>query len=109
MAALVHDPDVLILGEQLSGTDPRQRLQFHEAMVRFAQQGRTILVASHIFEEVEVLAEGNMLIVSGRLAATSDIRAIRKKLDERAYHVRIVTDAPVLRRQPWFGCMGWTR
>ncbi len=95
-AALVHDPEVLILDEPLSGTDPRQRLQFHEAMVRFAEQGRTVLVSSHILEEVEVLAESIVLMVGGRLAATGDIRAIREKLDERAYHVRIVTDAPRL-------------
>ena len=93
-AALVHDPEVLILDEPLSGTDPRQRLQFHEAMVRFAQQGRTVLVSSHILEEVEVLAERIVLMVSGRLAATGDIRAIREKLNERAYHVRIATDSP---------------
>ena len=93
-AALVHDPEVLILDEPLSGTDPRQRLQFHEAMVRFAQQGRTVLVSSHILEEVEVLAESIVLMVSGRLAAVGDIRAIREKLDERAYHIRIVTDSP---------------
>ena len=93
-AALVHDPEMLILDEPLSGTDPRQRLQFHEAMVRFAQQGRTVLVSSHILEEVEVLAESIVLMVSGRLAATGDIRAIREKLDERAYHVRIATDSP---------------
>ena len=93
-AALVHDPEVLILDEPLSGTDPRQRLQFHEAMLRFAQQGRTVLVSSHILEEVEVLAESIVLMVSGRLAATGNIRAIREKLDERAYHVRIATDSP---------------
>ena len=93
-AALVHDPEVLILDEPLSGTDPRQRLQFHEAMVRFAQQGRTVLVSSHILEEVEMLADSIALMVSGRLAAVGDIRAIREKLDERAYHVRIVTDSP---------------
>ena len=92
-AALVHDPEVLILDEPLSGTDPRQRLQFHEAMVRFAQQGRTVLVSSHILEEVEVLAESIVLMVSGRLAAVGDIRTIREKLDERAYHVRVVTDS----------------
>ena len=93
-AALVHDPELLILDEPLSGTDPRQRLQFHEAMVRFSQQGRTVLVSSHILEEVEVLADSIALMVSGRLAAVGDIRAIREKLDERAYHVRIVTDSP---------------
>ena len=93
-AALVHDPELLILDEPLSGTDPRQRLQFHEAMVRFTQEGRSVLVSSHILEEVEVLADSIALMVSGRLAAVGDIRAIREKLDERAYHVRVVTDSP---------------
>ena len=93
-AALVHEPQVLILDEPLSGTDPRQRLQFHEAMSRFAGEGRTVLVSSHILEEVELLADSIVLMVSGRLAAAGDIRAIREKLDERAYHVRIVTGSP---------------
>ncbi len=93
-AALVHDPEVLILDEPLSGTDPRQRLQFHKAMSRFAGEGRTVLVSSHILEEVELLADSIVLMVSGRLAAAGDIRAIREKLDARAYHVRIVTGSP---------------
>ena len=93
-AALVHDPEILILDEPLSGTDPRQRLQFYEAMSRFAGEGRTVLVSSHILEEVELLADSIVLMVSGRLAAAGDIRAIREKLDERAYHVRIVTGSP---------------
>ena len=93
-AALVHDPEVLILDEPLSGTDPRQRLQFHGAMSRFAGEGRTVLVSSHILEEVELLADSIVLMVSGRLAAAGDIRAIRERLDERAYHVRIVTGSP---------------
>ena len=93
-AALVHDPEVLVLDEPLSGTDPRQRLEFSAAMVRFAEQGRTVLVSSHILEEVELLADRIVLMVSGKLAATGDIRAIREKLDEQAYHVRIVTDSP---------------
>ena len=93
-AALVHDPEVLILDEPLSGTDPRQCLEFSAAMVRFAEQGRTVLVSSHILEEVELLADRIVLMVSGKLAAAGDIRAIREKLDEQAYHVRIVTDAP---------------
>ncbi len=93
-AALLHDPEVLILDEPLSGTDPRQRLEFHAAMVRFAAEGRTVLVSSHILEEVEQLADRIVLMVSGKLAAAGDIRAIREKLDEQAYKVRVVTDTP---------------
>ena len=93
-AALLHDPEVLILDEPLSGTDPRQRLEFHAAMVRFAEQGRTVLVSSHILEEEELLADRIVLMVSGKLAAAGDIRAVRERVDERAHHLRIVADFP---------------
>ena len=93
-ATMVHDPQVLILDEPLNGTDPRQRIEFHETMLRIAGEGRTILISSHILEEVETLASQILLMVSGKLAASGDFRAIRAKLDEQAYQVRIVTDAP---------------
>jgi ABC-2 type transport system ATP-binding protein len=89
-AALVHDPEVLVLDEPLNGTDPRQRIEFQDAMRRLAGEGRTILVSSHILEEVESLAHRILLMVSGKLAAAGDFRAIRAKLDEQAYRVRIV-------------------
>ena len=93
-AAMVHEPQVLLLDEPLNGTDPRQRLDFHDTMVRLAEEGRTILISSHILEEVETLASTILLMVSGKLAAAGDFRAIREKLDEQAYKVRVVTDSP---------------
>ena len=90
-ATLVHDPQVLVLDEPLSGTDPRQRIEFQELMGRLAGQGRTILVSSHILEEVETLADRILLMVQGKLAAAGDFRAIRAKLDEQPYKVRIAT------------------
>jgi ABC-2 type transport system ATP-binding protein len=93
-ATLVHDPEILILDEPLNGTDPRQRIEFHEAMLRLASDGRTILISSHILEEVETLATRILLMVSSKLAAAGDFRAIRAKLGEQAYKVRVVTDSP---------------
>ena len=93
-AAIVHDPQVMILDEPLNGTDPRQRIEFQEVMERLASQGRTILISSHILEEVETMAGRILLMVSGKLAAAGDFRAIRAKLDEQAYQVRIVVDQP---------------
>ena len=93
-AALVHDPEVLILDEPLNGTDPRQRLEFHDAMLRIAGEDRTILISSHILEEAETLASRILLMVSGKLAAAGDFRVIRAKLDDQAYKVRVVTDSP---------------
>jgi ABC-2 type transport system ATP-binding protein len=93
-ATLVHDPEVLLLDEPLNGTDPRQRIEFQDLMRHFASEGRTILISSHILEEIETLAERILLMVGGKLAASGDFHAIRAKLDERPYRVRIVTDDP---------------
>lgn len=88
-ATLVHDPELLLLDEPLSGTDPRQRIEFQEVLRRLAREGRTIVVSSHILEEVETLADRIVLLVSGKLAASGDYRAIRRRLNERPYSVRI--------------------
>ena len=93
-ATLVHDPEVLLLDEPLNGTDPRQRIEFQDLMRRLASEGRTILISSHILEEVETLAERILLMVSGKLAAAGDFHTIRVKLDERPYRVRIVVGNP---------------
>ena len=88
-AALVHDPPLLVLDEPLSGTDPAQRLQLSDAIRRLAGEGRTLLVSSHILEEVEGLADRIHLMVSGKLAASGDYRAIRQQLNDRPFVVRI--------------------
>ncbi len=93
-AAMAHEPDALILDEPLNGTDPRQRIEFHDLMRRLASEGKTILISSHILEEVETLADRILLMVSGKLAASGDYRAIRAKLDEQPYTVRVVSDQP---------------
>ena len=93
-ATLVHDPDVLILDEPLNGADPRQRVHFQRLLRELATQGRTIVLSSHILEEVEQLAETVLLIVNGKLAASGGFRAIRAALNQRPYHVRVVCDDP---------------
>jgi ABC-2 type transport system ATP-binding protein len=91
---LVHDPEVLILDEPLNGADPRQRVHFKRLLLQLAEGGRTILISSHILEEVEELAETVLLIVNGKLAASGGFRAIRAALNQRPYHVRVVSDDP---------------
>jgi ABC-2 type transport system ATP-binding protein len=93
-ATLVHDPEVLILDEPLNGADPRQRVHFQDLLRKLADEGRTIVISSHILEEVEQLAETVLLIINGKLAASGGFRAIRAALDERPYHVRVVADRP---------------
>ena len=91
---LVHDPEVLFLDEPLNGADPRQRVHFQHLLHDLAKDGRTIVLSSHILEEVEQLAETVLLIVNGKLAASGGFRAIRAALNQRPYHVRVLCDAP---------------
>jgi ABC-2 type transport system ATP-binding protein len=93
-ATLVHDPEILILDEPLNGADPLQRVQFQDLLQRFAADGRTIVLSSHILEEVEQVADTVLLIVNGKLAASGGFRAIRAALDKRPYHVRVMSDSP---------------
>ncbi len=91
---LVHDPEILILDEPLNGADPRQRVHFKRLLQELADQGRTVLLSSHILEEVEQLASTVLLIVNGKLAASGGFRAIRAALNQRPYHVRVICDSP---------------
>ena len=93
-ATLVHGPDILILDEPLNGADPRQRVHFKRLLQQLAASGKTIVLSSHILEEVEELAETVLLIVNGKLAASGGFRAIRAALNQRPYHVRVVCDDP---------------
>ena len=88
-ATLVHDPPLLLLDEPLSGTDPAQRLHLQDVIRRLGAEGRTIVVSSHILEEVDQFAERIHLMVSGKLAASGDYRAIRQQLNDRPFLVRI--------------------
>ena len=88
-ATLVHDPPLLLLDEPLSGTDPAQRLHLQDVIRDLGARGRTIVVSSHILEEVDQIADRIHLMVSGKLAASGDYRAIRQQLNDRPFLVRI--------------------
>jgi ABC-2 type transport system ATP-binding protein len=84
-AALVHDPQILLLDEPFNGMDPRQRLHMMDLLHGLGEQGRTILFSSHILEEVERLSGTIQVIVAGRLAASGDFRAIRRLMTSRPH------------------------
>ncbi len=84
-AALVHDPQVLLLDEPFNGMDPRQRLHMMELLHRLGAAGRTILFSSHILEEVEQVSGTVQVMVAGRLAASGDFRTIRRLMTNRPH------------------------
>jgi ABC-2 type transport system ATP-binding protein len=88
-AALVHDPQIVLLDEPFNGMDPRQRLQMMDLLHAQGDKGRVIVFSSHILEEVERLSGTIQVIVGGRLAASGDFRAIRRLMTNRP-HVFVV-------------------
>ena len=92
--ALVHSPQVVMLDEPLEGLDPRQRLRMIELFRRLADEGRTVLVSSHVLDEVEKLGSRVLVIAEGRLAATGDFHQIRELMDDRPHRLRLGADKP---------------
>jgi ABC-2 type transport system ATP-binding protein len=95
-AALVTDPQVLVLDEPLNGADPVQRLHLIALFRALGEEGRTVIVSSHVLHEVERLAERQIVLVRGRLAAAGGHRAIRDAMADRPRRVLIRTPAPRL-------------
>jgi ABC-2 type transport system ATP-binding protein len=92
--AIVHDPRVIVLDEPLTGLDPRQRAHMIGLFHRLGDEGRCVIVSSHVLEEVERFGSDVLVMTKGRLAASGDYREIRALMDDRPRRVRVRTDRP---------------
>ena len=93
-AALVNDPDLLVLDEPLTGLDPVQRNRMIALFNELAAAGKCILVSSHVLDEVARLGSNIIVIAQGRLAASGDYHALRGLMDDRPHRIRVGTDQP---------------
>ncbi|MGQ9524636.1 MAG: ABC transporter ATP-binding protein [Armatimonadota bacterium] len=92
--AIVHDPDVLVLDEPLNGLDPVARREMTDLMVGLAEQGKSVLVSSHILYEVEQMTRSILLLYKGRLLARGDVYHIRSLIDKHPHRVSIEASDP---------------
>jgi ABC-2 type transport system ATP-binding protein len=92
--ALAHDPEVLLLDEPLTGLDPLHRRRIIDLVRRLGQQGKTIVVSSHILPEVEAMTRRILLVHKGRILAEGDVREIRALLDRHPHTVALRARAP---------------
>ncbi len=95
-AAIVHRPKLLVLDEPLNGLDPRQRARMIELFTELGMNGRSVIVTSHVLEEIERFGSRIILIAEGRLAAEGEYTQIRALMDDRPLRVRIDCDDPRL-------------
>jgi ABC-2 type transport system ATP-binding protein len=92
--ALVHDPDLIILDEPLHGCDPIARTSIMSVIRDLGNQGKTVLVSSHILEEIERITEQIVILHNGRLLALGNLHAIRDLLDKHPHRIIINCEDP---------------
>jgi ABC-2 type transport system ATP-binding protein len=80
-AALLHDPDLLILDEPLSGLDVTSALIFRNLIQLLAQSGKVILLSSHVLEVAEKICSRVMILHKGCLVADDSIERLRELMD----------------------------
>ena len=92
--AIVHDPDLLILDEPLSGMDPIMRRKTIRMIRDWARAGKSVIVSSHILHEIESMTGNILLINNGRILAEGDVHAIRDLIDEHPHTVYVRAENP---------------
>jgi ABC-2 type transport system ATP-binding protein len=92
--ALVHDPELLILDEPLSGMDPLMRRKTIRLVKDWAKAGKSILVSSHILHEIESMTSNILLIHNGRILAEGNVHQIRDLIDEHPHTVYVKAADP---------------
>jgi ABC-2 type transport system ATP-binding protein len=77
--AIIHDPSVLVLDEPAAGLDPRARIELREMISNLADQGKTVLVSSHILTELAAMCDCVGIIEHGELLAVGTVEEIEKE------------------------------
>ena len=80
---LLHDPQVLLLDEPLSGLDPRARIEMRNLLRRLGQMGKTIIVSSHILPELADICNKVGIIDRGVLEVSAEVAEVMKRVRER--------------------------
>jgi ABC-2 type transport system ATP-binding protein len=92
--ALAHDPEIIFMDEPLNGMDPVSRREIIQLVDRLGQEGKTVLVSSHILPEIEAMTRSIILIHHGKVLAEGDVTEIRDLIHDRPTIVALSSTEP---------------
>lgn len=81
-AALIHDPELVVLDEPMSGLDPLGRKLIFDLIAELKSQGKTVFISSHVLTDIERLCDRVGIIVQGRLCFEGHVKELAAPLDE---------------------------
>ena len=91
IAAILHDPDVLIMDEPFTGLDPVNVRLLKEAFLEMKGRGKTLIFSTHQMEQVEELCESIAIVDQGRVIVSGAVRDVKRAMGRQV--VRLATDA----------------
>lgn len=97
--ALVGDPQVLVVDEPTAGLDPEERVRFRGLLSRYARQGRTVLLSTHIVEDIHQLCEELAVLRKGRLFYAGPSAALLEQAKGRVKLLHLEAESQLVKLQ----------
>jgi ABC-2 type transport system ATP-binding protein len=90
---LVHDPEVFLLDEPASGLDPKARIQLRAVLTKLSNEGKTIIISSHILTELSGFCSHIALMNKGNIVMQGAVDEIQRKVfGSRKIHISVLED-----------------
>jgi ABC-2 type transport system ATP-binding protein len=93
LAAIVHDPQILIMDEPFSGLDPVNAIVLKEALLEMRNRGKTLIFSTHQLEQVEELCEDILIINKGRTIISGSVRDVKRQHGRNVARLKLDNDA----------------
>ena len=94
--AVAHDPQVVILDEPLNGLDPMARAEAIALFRHWGEQGRHVVVSSHILHEVDQISDQVILLSQGYVVAEGAIQGVRSEVKDQPMQILVRCDRPAV-------------
>ncbi len=105
IAAVLHEPPVLLMDEPFTGLDPVNVMLLREAFLELRDRGRTVVFSTHQMEVAEALCEAVAIVDRGRMVVGGSIRDVRRSTGRRQVRISVAGD----HRLPWLANVPGTR
>ena len=96
VAAIVHDPDIIVLDEPYTGLDPQARKDVRDFILRLKKQKKTVFLSSHLLYEVAEIADRISIINHGNLIACDTLENLEQKAQNSIIQLQLLEDGQIL-------------